>query len=127
MTIWSSSTSLFDSIASALARYIDDKAATRPLAPFSLTDPEEIKALFSDAGYQEIRMQLITVVRHIGPIEESIPEEITASPIAAKFARLDDGIRAAIVNEVGESLQDYRDGNGYAIPQHSHLIQALAT
>lgn len=127
MTIWSSSSPLFNSIASALARYIDDESAIRSLAPFTLTDPEEIKALFSEAGYQGIRMQLITVVRRIGPIEKSVPKEITASPLAARFARLDDGIRAAIANEVGESLQDFRDGNGFAIPQHSHLVQAFAS
>ena len=71
-------------------------------------------------------METMVVERRIGPPEESIPREMVSSAYADDVGKLDMATRAALVDEVGEALRDYRTDDGIAIPQHTHLIRAIA-
>ena len=125
-TVWSAVPPLATAIADGLTRYVSAEVAKTSVSPFVLNDSEVIQTLFVDSGFLEIQMETMVVERRIGPPEESIPREMVSSAYADDVGKLDMATRAALVDEVGEALRDYRTDDGIAIPQHTHLIRAIA-
>ena len=126
LTVWSEVSPLNAALADALARYVSAEVAKKSLMPYSFHDPEVIRALVVESGFSEIQMKILVVERRIGPAEESIPEEMASSAYAEDVGKLERTALTAMVKQVGEALQDYRKDDGFATPQHAHLIRATA-
>ena len=126
LTVWSAVPQWGTAIADGLTRYVSAEAAKTSLAPFSFNDPEVIQALLVESGFLDIKMDILVVERLLGPAEESIPEEMASGAYANDVEKLDMATRTALVQEVAEALQNYQKGDGFAIPQPSHLIRATA-
>ena len=126
LTVWSAVPPWGIAIADALTRYVGAEAAKTSLAPFVFHDPEVIMALFAESGFSETQMEILVVDRRLGPAPESISAEMASAAYAGDVEKLDSATRTAMVDEVGEALQDYRTDEGFAIPQNAHLIRATA-
>ncbi|MHA1570285.1 MAG: class I SAM-dependent methyltransferase, partial [Alphaproteobacteria bacterium] len=124
LTIWSEVSPLFAAVGEALAKHFDAELARRAVAPFAFRDGKIIEELLSDAGFQHIDMQTLTVMRRIGPIAESLPKELAGSPIGDDIANANVATRAALTVDVDLALKPFRVDGGVAIPQHTHLIIA---
>jgi ubiquinone/menaquinone biosynthesis C-methylase UbiE len=124
LTVWSSVSPFFAALADALTRYVSIESATRSLAPFTFRDPEVIRALMVDAGFQAIDMKILMVERQLGPMEESLPKEIAGTPFGQDVAKTGRTTQAALVKDVDEALRHFRVGDCFTIPQHTHLVRA---
>ncbi|MEE8466433.1 MAG: methyltransferase domain-containing protein, partial [Dehalococcoidia bacterium] len=126
LTVWSEVPQWGLAIADGLTRYVSAEAAKTSLAPFAFHDPKVIKALFVEAGFLDIQMEILTVDRRLGPAEESIPAEMAGAAYGNDVGKLDTATLMALVKEVAAALQNYRKDDGFAVPHKAHLIQAKA-
>lgn len=110
--------------AAALARHVNDEEATRIQAPFALGEPDVLHSLIADAGFNDIEITESVLTRRMLPPEESIPGHIASTPVAPAVAALDAETRAALVADIAEALAPYRDADGMAIPQGTHIALA---
>ena len=89
-------------------------------------DLEIIKPLFVESGFSNIQTEVLVVDRLLGPAEESILLELAGGGLADDIEKLDTATRTALINGVGEELIEFQTDNGFAVPQHTHRIQAKA-
>jgi len=91
-----------------------------PPAPglFSMADPERIKALLRNAGFEEVRVDEVDLtfpVPNAGGYLEFITD--TAGPLAIALRGLDEQQRAEVLGDVEDSLERFAaDGGGYPLP-----------
>lgn len=126
VTVWSGASPLFVAIANALEIHIDREVAQRSLTPFTFNDRQHITALIGAAGFEAVSVSRITVDRKVGPAAQSIPREIASNPIAAEVEAEGPGVMSSIVASVDSSLEGFRDGKGFIVPQESYLFSAIA-
>lgn len=126
MTIWNRPNPLAAATAKAFARYLDEQTATNSLAPFSFSGSEKIVAVLDGAGFHDIKMTIIEVDRTLGPAKESIPNEVIGTPFGSDFLSLQESIQAAFLADITAAIEEYQDGEGFLIPQQTHLIRAKA-
>ncbi|MDH3388288.1 MAG: methyltransferase domain-containing protein [Gammaproteobacteria bacterium] len=124
ITVWSGASPLFLAIAAALETFIDREIAERSLTPFTFNDQPHIESLVSGAGFHDISISRISVDRIVGPAALSIPREIAGNPIAAEVAAEGPAVMSRIVESVNEKLAEFRDGEGFIVPQESYLFIA---
>ncbi|MDH3535819.1 MAG: hypothetical protein OER87_08745, partial [Gammaproteobacteria bacterium] len=124
ITVWSGASPLFLAIAAALETFIDREIAERSLTPFTFNDQPHIESLVSGAGFHDISISRISVDRIVGPAAVSIPREIAGNPIAAEVAAEGPAVMSRIVESVNEKLAEFRDGEGFIVPQESYLFIA---
>ncbi len=110
--------------AAALARHVTVEEAIRIQAPFALGEPDVLRSLMADAGFTGIEITEAVLTRRMLPPEESIPGHIASTPVAPAVAALDAETRAALVADIAEALAPYRDADGLAIPQGTHIALA---
>ncbi len=110
--------------ATALARHVNIEEATRIQAPFALGDPDVLRSLIADAGFTDIEITEAVLTRRMLPPAESIPGHIASTPVGPAVAALDDATRTALVADIAETLAPYRDADGMAIPQGTHIALA---
>lgn len=124
LTVWTGASPLFVAIAEALESHLNEEVARRSLTPFTFNDQAHISSLISAAGFKEVEISRLVVDREVGPASHSIPREIASNPIAAEVATEGSQVMQAIVESVDSSLADFRDGDGFIIPQESFLFTA---
>lgn len=107
-----------------LARHISIEEATRIQAPFALGDPDVLRSLIAEAGFTGIEIAEAVLTRRMLPPAESIPGHLASTPVAAAVAALDAAARDALVADIAEALAPYRDADGLAIPQGTHIALA---
>lgn len=110
--------------AAGLARHVNIEEAIRIQAPFALGEPDALRSLIADAGFTDIEITEAVLTRRMLPPEESIPGHIASTPVAPAVAVLDDATRSALVADITEALMPYRDTEGLAIPQGTHIALA---
>ena len=124
LTVWSGASPLFLAIAGALETFIGREIAERSLTPFTFNDKDHIESLLSGSGFKAVSVSRITVDRKVGPAGRSIPREIASNPIAAEVEARGPAIMDKIVELVDEGLAEFRDGEGFVVPQESYLFSA---
>ena len=111
-------------IAVALARYVSEEAAARPRAPFALGDETLLRTFIAEAGFRHIDIKTHTLSRQMTSPEEAIPGYLASTPNAQLIAALPDDVRAALIGEISESLQAYRNPDGLYIPSETYIALA---
>ena len=110
--------------AEALERHISAEVARGLHAPFQLGSREELRSLIASAGFVDVTVEADAIVRRMLPAGESIPGHLASTPVGPEIVALDERTREAIVLEVSEALAPYRDDEGLAIPQGTHIALA---
>jgi SAM-dependent methyltransferase len=91
-----------------------------PPAPglFSMADPERVKGLLRDAGFEEARVEEVPLTFPITNAEEYLEFMAdTAGPIAVALQGLSEDQRAEVLADVEDSLARFAaDGDGYPLP-----------
>ncbi len=111
-------------ISTALARHIDAEAAARMQAPHALGDATVLRTLIGDAGFGRVEIHEATVTRRMLPPEQAIPGHLASTPVGPDVAALDDATRKALIDDIAADLGPYRDADGLAIPQGTHIVLA---
>ena len=110
--------------AAALARHIGEDAAMRLHAPFALGDRGELRRLLGAAGFRDIVISAAVITRRMLPPEISIPQALASTPVGPQVAVLDAVTQATLVAEIACDLEAYRDADGLAVPQATHIALA---
>lgn len=111
-------------IAQALARHLGAAAAERFQAPFGFGEADALRAAITEAGFRDVDVRAVIVMRRLRSPEESIPGLLAGTPIGPLVAALDEVVRQALVAEVATALMPYRDANGLTVPQATHIALA---
>lgn len=98
--------------------------------PFSLSNADELGALFTAAGFQKVGLVTESTMVRFPQWEHFVPLAVSSSAAAMPaFAQLDVPARAALLNaihvEVEPIMQRYRDADSLKFPMYAHI--AIAT
>jgi ubiquinone/menaquinone biosynthesis C-methylase UbiE len=88
----------FESLHNALTRHVGPDAGI--LGPFALGDADELRRLVSEAGFGDITIRQAAKLLEFPSPEEFVRRYVAATPLARVVAHIDDGVRAAIVEDV---------------------------
>jgi SAM-dependent methyltransferase len=125
-TVWSEVTAYATALSEALERHISAEAAASNDAPFRLRDAKAIVDLVAGAGFHEITIQELVVIRPMPASAQGIVSDTARTAFAHDVATASEAARQALGHEVIAALQAYRDGDILAIPHKSHLVRARA-
>lgn len=111
-------------IADALQAHVGERAAAVIHTPFAMHEPEAIRGLVADAGFEDVHLRLeTTVVRHPS-LDDLVPGYINATPVADQVASLEAETQAKIVSHVESGLTGYVDDDGLAAPLSFYVVSA---
>jgi ubiquinone/menaquinone biosynthesis C-methylase UbiE len=94
----------FGPVAAALARHVSPETGEEMRSPFVLHDPARLRALLEDAGFSGVEVTRETLECTWSSHADFAPRTIAAGPIAAAYAAVPEGIRAAIRDEAAAAL-----------------------
>jgi hypothetical protein len=111
-------------LAEALQRHVGPDAGSMMRSPFSSLSADELRELITGAGFGEVRILL-----GIGPVRYPSAEELLrwegeSSPLARPIRGLSDGIREALIRDLGQALRTYTDDDGIVFPAETYLAVA---
>jgi ubiquinone/menaquinone biosynthesis C-methylase UbiE len=114
----------FRVLADALGRHVSPEAAAMMRAPFSLSDPEELRVLIAASGFRDIAIRPATgTVRFPSPAR-LVQDYAAGSPLAGFVAKVTDEARTALVSEVSEALAPFVADGALVFPIEAHLASA---
>ena len=119
---------LYEALFRATARHLGVSPAALDVA-FSLADANELRALLSDAGFQNIDVAARSLDVQLATPERFVELTVlgAATSIPA-FAQLDASARSALVTAVADETQSvaerYRDGDRLTFPMSTHIATA---
>jgi ubiquinone/menaquinone biosynthesis C-methylase UbiE len=112
----------FQSLHDALMRHIGPDAGI--LGPFALGDADELQSLVGGAGFRDISIRPAAKTLEFPSVEEFVWRYVAATPVATIVAQVDDGVRAAIVEDVATDLKESMSAGGLAFRIETHLVLA---
>ena len=121
---------VYEALFEATARHLGAAVSTLDVS-FSLSDPEELRRVLNDAGFERIAITPWSLEVHVPTPERFVQLTVlgAATSIPA-FARLDTAARSALVDAVtGETqavAERYRDGNTLTFSMFTHIAVAYA-
>lgn len=107
-----------------IERHLGPEIAKVANGPFVLGDANSLVSLLEDAGFQNIEIDTIVIIRHMPPPHISIPAQLTSLPIGPQIAALEESTRLKIVEEIAEGLSEYLTDEGMSVPQGTHIAMA---
>ncbi len=105
---------LFEIIDGALERHVGPEAAGFVRAVFSLHDPNEVRSLISDAGFQDATAETSVVALDLPSPAEFLWQYLYATPLVETVEQLDDRQREALERDVVEQAQALVENDGMA-------------
>ena len=94
-------------IADGLARHIGPESASFVRAVFSLHDPDALRNLATQAGFEDVDVRSAVVSLELPPPAEFLWQYVWSTPLAAAVAQADEEHRAALENEVSEKCRAF--------------------
>jgi SAM-dependent methyltransferase len=94
--------------------------------PFSLADPDRVRALLAEAGFVGIGLQEVEGARVINPdhADEDVRMLFEIGPLGDAYVSADEPTRAAAVAAVLEAIEPHRDGDGWRLPGKGFTVTA---
>ena len=114
---------------SALAEVMEPFIGVQPVAtslraPFILGGARDLRALFTNAGFQDVHLRIHSKLVRYPSLDEYVLGYLSGSPMAAAVDALDEAQRQAILERMRTAMQDYVDDDGMAAPWESHVVTA---
>lgn len=115
----------FEALANALAAHVGSEAEAVMLAPFVFgDDTAELRRLFTDADYREVRIASEVRMVRFGSVEDLIRYQVGASPLAALLNEANDDLLSRLVVDVEGRLSRFFNYEGVAWPVEAHIASA---
>ena len=94
---------------------------------FSLGDADELHRLLTEAGFQHVEIEPMSMTARFPNPEEFLAWETDVDPAAIpSMQHLDDQTRQAMMNsmrgEMGEALREVTEDGGIVLPFHVHIV-----
>ena len=111
-------------LADALERHVRPEAGAMMRSPFPDWDGATLREHFRGAGFADVSITVeIGSVRYPS-VATFVRREAASSPLAESIAALDREPREALLEEVAEALEGYRDDDGIVSPMESFVVRA---
>jgi ubiquinone/menaquinone biosynthesis C-methylase UbiE len=91
---------------------------------FALSDPDRLRAMLEEAGFLEIEIDAVDLVRTATSFDEWWEKQLDMSPSGPAVREAPSDVAQAVAAEVEAQLVPYSSGNGLAVP--ARAIVALA-
>jgi len=97
---------------------IVDRRVSTDVCPlfFQLGTGETQQTWFTQAGFENVRTERIQTLLEYESDEEACAAAFAGGPVAMAYSRFDETTREAAHAEYLESIESFRNGNGYGIP-----------
>ena len=111
-------------VTGALADHVSAEASQRMSAPCSFGSADALRALMQQAGFRSVQIRIDVLPMRVSALDEFLPGQFVASPIAADIGALGERARAAFFDDIKRRLLPYMDDAGLAVPFEAHSVVA---
>jgi ubiquinone/menaquinone biosynthesis C-methylase UbiE len=111
-------------VTGALAHHLGAEASQRMSAPCSFGKADALRAVLRQVGFKDVRVRIDVLPMRVASLEEFLPGQFMASPIAADIGALDERARGAFFDDIIGRLLPYMDDAGLAAPLEAHSVTA---
>jgi ubiquinone/menaquinone biosynthesis C-methylase UbiE len=111
-------------VTGAVADHAGAEAGRRMGTPCSFGSADALRALVQQAGFKDVQVRIDVLPMRVRSLEEFLPAQFVASPIAADIGALDERARVAFFDDVRRRLLPYMDDAGLAVPFEAHTVLA---
>jgi SAM-dependent methyltransferase len=111
-------------VTGALADHVGAEASQRMSAPCSFGKADALRAVLRQGGFKDVRVRIDVLPMRVSSLEQFLPGQFMASPIAADVGALDERARAAFFDDIMDRLLPYMDDAGLAVPFEAHSVTA---
>lgn len=125
-TVWSRPSPLIVALAESLRRHVGADVAEESLAPFSWAGAESVVNRLHDAGFVDVGLDELEVDRVLSDPVDAVPKEIMSTPVGPAVTAKGQSVFDIVVQEVLDALVGYRVGSTLVVPQHTHIVSAVA-
>lgn len=112
----------FEIMDEALVRHISPDLGGFVRAVFSLNDPEEVRRLIRDAGFENVSVRETTTTLHLPPPGEFLWQYINLTPMGAIVDPAPEEAKAALEQEVGDGWQPLLEDDGSLIGDQPMVV-----
>jgi SAM-dependent methyltransferase len=117
-------------LSDAVDRHLGVGASSAKRSEHSLADPDELRALFSEAGFVGIRIETVALDIRFASVDEWVRIQLSATPLAALIAECGSSERERLLSvvsaEVGLALSAFVEGDSFTFPQEVNVALANA-
>jgi ubiquinone/menaquinone biosynthesis C-methylase UbiE len=115
-------------LSEALDRHVGADASAIKRGEHSLADTDELRALVTAAGFENVEIDTATKMVHFPSVTEYVRIQLAATPLASIVDAYDADRRAhcvkALVDDVEAALAAYAGDEGLSFPQEVHIVFA---
>jgi ubiquinone/menaquinone biosynthesis C-methylase UbiE len=109
-------------LADALSEYIGPEAGAMMRSPFSRWTVDELRGLFTDAGFGSVRVTIEPGTLRYPSTQEFLRREAASSPLAAALSALDPKARTALIGQLQSTLSDRLDDEGLVCALELYVV-----
>jgi ubiquinone/menaquinone biosynthesis C-methylase UbiE len=111
-------------VTGALADHVGAEASRRMSAPCSFGSADALRAVLRQVGFKNVQNRIDVLPMRVSSLEQFLPGQFMASPIAAEIDALDERARVAFFDDIRGRLLPYMDDAGLAVPFEAHSVTA---
>jgi SAM-dependent methyltransferase len=111
-------------VAGALADHVSAEASQRMSAPCSFGSADALRGVLSQGGFKDVQIRIDVLPMRVASLEEFLPGQFMASPIAADIGALGERAQVAFFDDIRRRLLPYMDDAGLAVPLEAHSVIA---
>jgi ubiquinone/menaquinone biosynthesis C-methylase UbiE len=111
-------------VTGALADHVGIEASQRMSAPCSFGSADALRAVLREVGFKNVQNRIDVLPMRVSSLEQFLPGQFMASPIAAEIDALDERARVAFFDDIRGRLLPYMDDAGLAVPFEAHSVTA---
>lgn len=111
-------------LAGLLDRFVSPEAGTMMRSPFSPWSVGELRGLFREAGFPDVRVRIEVGSLRYPSCREFLRREAASSPLAGPVAALSESAREELVRRLEDTLADHMDDEGVVCVVESYVALA---
>lgn len=112
-------------LAETITRHVGVEASDILRSPYTLGDPDEIRALVAEAGFGEAHLRFLVLEVRFASAEALLRAETSSSPLGDLVGRLDPDVRTSLADDVTTALRPHTDDEGVVFPFESIILTAV--
>jgi len=108
---------LFDAFDEALGEHAREEAAGFVRAVFSLHEPDRVRELFSQAGFNDVTVRLEKKTLRLPPAREFLWQYVYSTPLVGPMEKLSEGRKDALEHDLEKRWQPWARNGGITYEQ----------
>ncbi len=109
-----------------LARQVSEQAGQSMAAPISFGERDPLETVFVEAGFSDVQVDAVDLLRKPVPAREAIEGNLAAVPAAAEIQSLPAERYEALIDDVLGQLSPFITEGVLTVPMSVHVVLATA-